>query len=94
MQHKSAGSAFGRFIGRFFAFIGTTVLALLIVAVGFCWVLCKGPSPTARDTFVCALSEHHALQFIPSLFLSDEEIDTIVNGGIAVETADNEEVVL
>ena len=98
MQHDSnnakRGCAFGRLVGRFFAFIGTTVLALLMVAVGFCWVLCKGPSPTARDTFVNKLLKHHALQFIPSLFLSNEEIDTIVNGGIPVETDENEEVIL
>lgn len=92
MQHKPTGSAFLRFIGRFFAFIGTTALTLVIIAVGFCWVLCKGPSPTARDAFVNAMYEHQTLQFIPSLFLSDEEINTIITGGIPIESVDNEEV--
>ncbi len=93
MQHNSIGTkratAFGRFIGRFFAFIGTTVLALLIVAVGFCWVLCKGPSPTARNIFVNTVLETSALKFIPHMFLSDEEIEDIVNGNSVIETEES-----
>lgn len=85
MQHNSKGAAFGRFIGRFFACLGTTLLALLIAAVGFCWVLCKGPSPTARDIFVNTLLETSALKFIPSIFLSEQEVADIVSGNSVVE---------
>ncbi len=88
MQHNSKGAAFGRFIGRFFAVVGTTVLALLIIIIGFCWVLCKGPSLTARDMFVNTMLETSALKFIPSVFLPDEEIADIVSGNAVIETED------
>ncbi len=86
MQHNSKGAAFGRFIGRFFAVLGTTLLALLIAVVGVCWVLFKGPSPTARDLFVNSLLETSALKFVPSIFLSAEEIEKIASGNAVIET--------
>lgn len=89
MQHNSKGAAFWRFVGRFFAFLGTTVLALLLVTVGFCWILCKGPSPTARDVFVTSLLETSALKFIPYIFLSDETVSDIVNGNTVIEFEDS-----
>ena len=86
MQRNSKGAAFGRFIGRFFAVLGTTLLALLIAVVGICWVLFKGPSPTARDLFVNSLLETSALKFVPSLFLSTEEVEEIASGNTVIET--------
>ncbi len=86
MQHNSKGAAFGRFIGRFFAVVGTTLLALLIAVIGVCWVLLKGPSPTARDLFVNSLLETSALKFVPSIFLSKEEVEEITSGNTVIET--------
>ncbi len=89
MGHKSGKGnglrAVGRFFGRFFAILGTVVLSLLIIVVGICAVLLKGPSPTARDMFVTTLLETSALKFIPSLFLSQEEVDGIVSGNSVME---------
>ena len=89
MRQNSKGAAFWRFVGRFFAVFGTTVLALLIAAVGFCWALCKGPSPTARDMFVNTMLETSALKFIPSIFLSQEDIANIVSGNSVIETEES-----
>jgi len=86
MQRNSKGAAFGRFVGRFFAILGTTLLALVIAVVGVCWVLFKGPSPTARDLFVNSLLETSALKFVPSIFLSEEEINGITAGNAVIET--------
>ena len=76
----------GRFFGRFFATLGTILLALLLVVVGLCWILCKGPSPTARDMFVNTMLETSALKFVPSIFLSAEEVDAITNSNMVYET--------
>lgn len=89
MQHNSKGAAFGRFIGRFFAVVGTTLLALVIAVVGVCWVLFKGPSPTARNLFVHSLLETSALKFVPSIFLSDEEMEEITSGNAVIETEES-----
>ena len=90
MQHKSADTkpihTFWRYVGRFFAALGITLLALLIAVVGFCYVVLKGPSPTVRDMFVNTMLETSALKFVPSLFLSREEIDAITNKNAVIET--------
>lgn len=75
----------GRFIGRFFAVLGTVVLCLLIIATSFCAVLCLGPSPTARNMFVTTVMETSALKFIPSLFLSKDEVEDIISGNSVAE---------
>ncbi len=85
MKQESVGKKIGRFIGRFFATIGITLLAVLLFVVGACWVLLKGPSPTARDIFVNTLKETSALKFVPHLFLSDEEVVGIIDGNTVIE---------
>ncbi len=86
MKQESVGKKIGRIIGRFFATVGITVLALLLFVIGVCWVLLKGPSPTARDMFVNSLQETSALKFVPHLFLSDETVEDIINGNTVIET--------
>lgn len=84
-QKAKQAFSFWRFIGRFFAIFGTTLLALIILLVGTCAVIFKGPSPTARDVFVNTLLETSALKFVPSLFLSKEEVQNIVDGNMVME---------
>lgn len=86
MQRNSKGAAFWRFVGHFFAVLGTTLLALVITVVGICWVLFKGPSPTARDLFTQSLMETSALKFVPSIFLSKEKVKDIIEGNAVIET--------
>ncbi|MBQ9963854.1 MAG: phosphodiester glycosidase family protein [Clostridia bacterium] len=66
--------------------LGVTLLALILFVVGVCWVLLKGPSPTARDMFVNTLQETSALKFVPHLFLPDELIADIIDGNTVIET--------
>ncbi len=86
MKQDTVGRKIARVIGRFFATVGITILALLIFVIGLCWVLFKGPSPTARDMFVNTLKETSALKFVPHLFLSDETIDAIISGNMVIES--------
>lgn len=75
-----------RYIGRFFAVLGTTLLALLILLVGIVGVFCIGPFPTARDVFVTTMMETSALKFVPRLFLSEEEVSDIMADNAVMET--------
>ena len=70
---KSKGGL--RIFGRFGAFLGVTLLAILLVALGVVWVLLKGPSPYVTEMFCRSTRETSAIRWIPDLFLSQEEID-------------------
>lgn len=75
-----------RFIGRFFAVLGVTVALLLATVLGAVAIVCKGPSPTARDAFVTTMQETSALKFLPRIFLSNSEVEDILNGNTIVES--------
>ena len=77
-----------RVIGRLFAILGVTILLILILALGAAGMICRGPSPTARNTFVTTMQETSALKFLPRLFLSEEQITSILNGNAVVESDD------
>lgn len=57
------------------AIINLTVLSLLSVI----FVLERGPSPTARKLFVLSVKETSAAGFLADIFLSDSEIEDILN---------------
>ncbi len=68
-----------RFLGRMLAVLLGTVLLFAAFLYGVMFLLCKGPSPTARELFVLSTNETSAIGFLPRLFLSGEEIDEILN---------------
>lgn len=61
-------------IGWFFIFLLTTVAAILLGLYLLMWMLCKGPSVSARNTFVATMLETGNLKFVVSWYLSEEEI--------------------
>lgn len=55
---------------------------LLVIVAALCavmWVLAKGPSPTAQRLFVMTVKETSAMGFLANMYLSDAEIDRIMN---------------
>ena len=62
--------------GRFMAFLGLTLLCVILTLVGVVWVALKGPSPTMTGAVCNSLRETSALRWIPELFLSEEELDS------------------
>lgn len=62
-------------IGRFFAFLGVTLLCLVLTLLGLIWVLERGPSPTVTGMFTRSVRETSAIRWISNIFLSDEELD-------------------
>ena len=62
-------------VGRFFAFVGVTLLCVLITLLGMIWVLERGPSPTITGMFTRSVRETSAIRWISNIFLTDEELD-------------------
>jgi len=68
-------------IAGVFARIGivllTTVILLVAVVYAAGFVLFKGPSPTMRNLLTLTLRETSAMYWVPNLFLSEEEVNSI-----------------
>ena len=68
---------------RFFLRLLAVLLVTLLVALGFVYgvmvLLCRGPSPAAKELFVLSTRETSAIGFLPRLCLSAEEIDEILS---------------
>ena len=69
-----------------------TVIAFLAVFLyGVMWILVNGPSPTARRLFVLSVKETSAGGFLADIYLTEDEINLILNGdgsGILDELTD------
>ncbi len=74
-----------RVIGRIASVLGVTLVGLLTLTYGVCYIVCKGPSPAARDLFVNTMLETSALKFVPNLFFSEEEVQRIVEKNAVIE---------
>ena len=62
-------------IGRFFAFVGVTLICIIITLLGMIWVLERGPSPTITGMFTRSVRETSAIRWISTIFLSEEELE-------------------
>ncbi len=61
------------------AFVGTTIGAVVILLVLSILLICHGPSISARQLFVTTVLETGQLKFLASVFLSEAEIQAMVN---------------
>ena len=57
----------------------TFIAFVLLLALGLCFVLLKGPSGQAKKLFTLSCNETSAMKWLPGLFLSDEEENMILN---------------
>ena len=64
---------------RSLAFIGTFVLALLLVVLIALKMICSSAFPSAQQMFVTTVLETGNFKFLASVFLSSEEIQAIVD---------------
>ena len=62
-------------VGRLLAFLGVTLLCLVVTLLGFFGVAIKGPSPTLAGACCNSLRETSAIRWIPNIYLTDEEIE-------------------
>ena len=61
------------------AFIGTAIAAAVILLITTLLLICRGPSLSARQLFVTTVLETGQLKFLASVFLSEDEIQAMVN---------------
>ena len=84
-KNKKSSGPLGKALLRI---ILRTVLCILVVAillVGGLWLILNqvfnGPSPAARDVLTMSLLEASGTKWLPGLFLGDEVVEQIKNGG-------------
>lgn len=76
-NEKNTKNNIWKYTKRTLSVIGVTLLALLIAVYGTGLILTKGPSSDARQLFVLSMLETSAAKWVPSLFLSANEIAAI-----------------
>lgn len=69
----------GIIAGRIVLVLFTTVIAIALAVLLVLGTIIKGPSPAARDTFVTTVLESGNLKFLAHVFLSDAQIQDIVD---------------
>lgn len=62
-----------------------TLLILVVGIYGIGYILAKGPSETAKNQFVCALNETSAMKWVPGLYMSKSEADSIIKKNLMQE---------
>jgi exopolysaccharide biosynthesis protein len=60
--------------GRLMAFLGLTLLCVVLTLFGVVWVFEKGPSPTLTGIFCNTVRETSAIRWLSNIFLSEEEL--------------------
>lgn len=68
-----------RYIGRFFAVIGTVLLFLLVSVYATVFVIAHGPSESMRDLLVQSAEQASATKWVPYLVLSKDTVRDIIN---------------
>ena len=69
----------GRVVGRFFIWLGATLLILVVGLYIFLYFVNKGPSKRIRDLFVASAKESSVGGVMADIYLSQEEIDEILS---------------
>ena len=64
-----------KIVGRSLAVLGVTVLLVLILVVGACFLAMHGPSPAFRSQFAMFAYETSALKWLPKLFLGSDQFE-------------------
>ena len=74
-REDGSGSA----VGKVFAFIGVTLVVLILAALAAVFIITKGPSPAAKSEFVKRTADS-GLSFVTKLFVQGDEIEAILAG--------------
>ena len=71
--------SWSRALLRLFACIGTEIVYFVAFVLTLLTIIAKGPSTTMRDALVLSAMQASATKWVPGLFLSDEEVQKIVD---------------
>ncbi len=72
-------------LGRLLVLLLVFIVSAAALIVSAAWVVVNGPSPTMRDKLVATAMETSAAKFAPRMFLSEEEIEAILNKNNIIE---------
>ena len=64
--------------GRVMSFVGITIGGVLVTLLITIFLICHGPSKTAKEVFATTILETGKLKFLANMYLSDKEIKEIV----------------
>ena len=68
-----------KIVGKTFSFIGITLLVIVLTLILTIYFICHGPSKSAQELFVTTILETGQLKFLANIFMSEEDIQEIVN---------------
>ena len=68
-----------KIVGKTFSFIGITLLIIVLTLILTIYFICHGPSKSAQELFVTTILETGQLKFLANVFMSDDDIQEIVN---------------
>ena len=74
-----------KIIGKVLAVLGITVAALLILCIVAIFLMEKGPSESAKVLFVRSVNETSRMGFLGRMFLSEDEVNSIMTSSDMVE---------
>ena len=87
-KKNETGKAIVRFIDRAFGLVMAAVIVLGVFGLAVEWILVKGPSEELRDSFVMTMIWTRRFDFIPHIFLTEEEVTEIYNERFQVTAAE------
>ncbi len=87
-KHKENKNSAWKYIRRTLSVMGITLLAIVVAVYCIGLVITRGPSDDARQLFVLSMLETSAAKWVPSLFLSADEISEIKGNGTPVADED------
>ena len=70
---------FLKILGKAFAFVGVTVGMVFVCLLLTITLICHGPSNCAKELFATTILETGQLKFLANVFLSKDEIESIVS---------------
>ena len=88
-KKNQTGKAIVRFIDRLFGLVLAACIVLAAFGLAVEWILVKGPSPALRDSFVMTMIWTRRFDFIPRIFLTEDEVQGIYKTYFKVTAADS-----
>ena len=83
-MNKKKSLSVKRILARILLVICTTLCILLIALYGIMWILINGPSKRAKELFVISARETSGIKWCPNIYLSENEIQQIINSNKVV----------
>ena len=76
-------------VGKFFAWLGVTLIGIVVILVLCINLIVHGPSTEAKNLFVTTMLETGQMKWVVGLFLSQEEVEEIVNHNAMIPIAED-----